>query len=220
MLRGRSSSWFNVRAAQPPSWFDDMPQPDLFGTPLPPDFRYQPDFLSGAEENALLAEIGALDFSPVEMRGVVAKRRTVHFGWTYGYYARRAEPGPPLPAFLLPYRDRTAVWAGIDPEAFVEALVTEYPPGAPIGWHRDAPQFGDVIAGLSLAGTARMKFRPYVSPSAVQPGARRPTTHDVELAPRSAYLISGIARREFEHSIPPVDGRRYSITFRTLRRAA
>jgi alkylated DNA repair dioxygenase AlkB len=64
-----------------------------------------------------------------------------------------------------------------------------------------------------------MKFRPYVSPSAVQPGARRPTTHDVELAPRSAYLISGIARREFEHSIPPVAEHRYSITFRTLRRA-
>ena len=194
-----------------------MPQTDLFGTALPPDFRYQPDFLSRAEENALLAEIGALDFAAVEMRGVVAKRRTVHFGWTYGYYARRAEPGPPLPGFLLPYRDRMAAWAGVDPEAFVEALVTEYPPGAPIGWHRDAPQFGDVVAGLSLAGTARMKFRPYVSPSALQPGARRPATHDVELEPRSAYLIAGVARREFEHSIPPVAERRYSITFRTLR---
>jgi alkylated DNA repair dioxygenase AlkB len=112
-----------------------------------------------------------------------------------------------------------AAWAEIEPEAFVEALVTEYPPGAPIGWHRDAPQFGDVIGGLSLAGTARIKFRPYVSPSEVQTGARRSATHDVELEARSAYLISGVARREFEHSIPPVAGRRYSITFRTLRRA-
>jgi len=183
----------------------------------PAGFDYQPEFLTPSEEDQLLREISALEFSSVEMRGVVARRRTVHFGWTYGCYARRAEPGPPLPSFLLPYRDRIGEWATLDPASFVEALITEYPSGAPIGWHRDAPAFGDVIAGISLESAARMKFRPYVSPSDVTPGLRRDTTHEVELEPRSAYLIAGLARREYEHSIPPVASRRYSITFRTLR---
>ena len=196
-----------------------MPQESLFGDrDLPPGFLYRADFVSRSEEQKLLADIAALEFSQVEMRGVVARRRTAHFGWTYGYYSRRSEPGPPLPAFLILYRDRSAVWAAIDPDSFVEALVTEYPQGAPIGWHRDAPMFGDVIAGISLGAACRMKFRPYVSPGEPRQGTRR-TSHEVELAARSAYLITGDARREFEHSIPAVEALRYSITFRTLRQA-
>ena len=194
-----------------------MPQASLFSdVQYPPGFDYRPDFLSELEERELLKDIRQLEFANVEMRGVVARRRTVHFGWTYGYYARRTEPGPPLPQFLLPYRDRLGTWAGVEPASFVEALVTEYPAGAPIGWHRDAPAFGDLIAGISLGNSARMKFRPYVSPSEGT-RERRETTHEVELEPRSAYLITDVARRDFEHSIPPVALHRYSITFRTLR---
>jgi DNA oxidative demethylase len=190
----------------------------LFGPSTPDGFLYRPDFVSSEEERHLAAEIGRLEFSRVEMRGAVARRRTVHYGWTYGYYARRTEPGPPLPPWLLPLRARAAAWAGIDEAEFVEGLITEYPASATIGWHRDAPMFGDVIAGISLLSPSRMKFRPYVSPSDVKPGgAPRKTTHEIELPARSAYLITGVARREFEHSIPAVDRLRYSITFRTLR---
>ena len=152
------------------------------------------------------------------MRGVVARRRTAHYGWTYGYDARTSAPGVPLPPFLLPVRERAAEWLGLEPGALAEALLTEYPPGAPIGWHRDAPMFGD-IAGISLGVACRMKFRPYVSPSRLQaesPRLPRRASHEIVLAPRSAYLITGIARKAFEHSIPPVEGMRYSITFRTL----
>jgi alkylated DNA repair dioxygenase AlkB len=190
----------------------------LFGPPVPDGFEYRPGFITSEEERELVSTIGALAFQAVEMRGVVARRRTVHYGWTYGYYARRSEPGPPLPEYLHPFRARVAAWAGLDPDRFVEALVTEYPPGAPIGWHRDAPQFGDVIAGISLLGASRMKFRRYVSPGAIPAGAPpRRSTHEIELARRSGYLITGEARRGYEHSIPPVATLRYSITFRTLR---
>ena len=197
----------------------NMTQPSLFGdAAMPQDFEYRPGFISAGEEAALLREIEALEFSKVEMRGVVARRRTVHFGWTYGYEARTTEPGVPMPVFLLPLRERAAGWIGAEPDALAEALVTEYPQGAPIGWHRDAPMFG-VIVGISLSAPCRMKFRRYVSPSAVAElgGAPRRTTHEIELAPRSAYVLKGVVRRDYEHSIPPVTERRYSITFRTVR---
>jgi DNA oxidative demethylase len=197
-------------------------QANLFASDdLPPGFGLRLEFVDPAEERALLDAIGGLSFSKVEMRGVVAKRRTIHYGWTYGYDARTSEPGVGIPAFLLPLRARTAAWAAIDPDAFGEALITEYPAGAGIGWHRDAPMFGDIIAGTSLASSCRMKFRPYVSPKDLVGAARPPrrATHEVELPARSAYLITGAARRDFEHSIPETRGLRYSITFRTLRSA-
>jgi alkylated DNA repair dioxygenase AlkB len=195
-------------------------QRSLLAADLPDGFHYREAFLSEEEERQLLDHIQTIEFSAVEMRGVVAKRRTAHYGWTYGYEARTSQPGEPLPAFLIPVRARTAQWLSVDAEDLAEALVTEYPAGAPIGWHRDAPVFGDV-AGISLASSCRMKFRPYVSPKDLADvrGPRR-TTHEIELAGRSAYLITGVARKDFEHSIPPVDRTRYSITFRTLRQSA
>ena len=192
-------------------------QPSLLASDLPEGFHYRADFVSVAEEQQLLAEIAQIEFSRVEMRGAVARRRTAHYGWTYGYDARTSEPGAPIPTFLLPIRERVARWLRVTADALAEALVTEYPPGAPIGWHRDAPMFGDV-AGISLGAPCRMRFRPYVSPRDVRE-LRKPrrATHELELARRSAYLITRIARQDFEHSIPPVEGTRYSITFRTMR---
>ena len=194
------------------------PQPSLFSSDAyPPGFHFRAEFLDEAEERALVDAIGRLEFSKVEMRGGVAKRRTVHYGWTYAYGARTSEPGAEIPGFLLPLRARAAAWAGVEPEAFAEALVTEYPAGAGIGWHRDAPMFGDIIAGVSLVSGCWMKFRPYVSPKDLRGHPPRRTTHEAELPARSAYLITGVARREYEHSIPETTGLRYSITFRTLR---
>ena len=98
------------------------------------------------------------------------------------------------------------------------ALVNEYPPGAPIGWHRDAPQYG-IVAGVCLLSTCRMKFRPYVRPDvrSSTPARRRTATHEIVLEPRSAYLMTGDSRNAYEHHIPAVTTLRYSVTFRTLR---
>jgi DNA oxidative demethylase len=193
------------------------PFPGLFGPAVPDGFSYRGDFVSSVEERDLVAAISRLNFSTVVMRGGIARRRTAHFGVTYGYDARRTAPGDALPRFLLPLRERCAAWLGVESAALEEALVTEYPAGAAIGWHRDAPMFGD-ISGVSLLTSSRMKFRPYVSPKDIKSASVRRTTHEVVLEPRSAYVLTRAARRDFEHSIPPVASLRYSITFRTLRR--
>ncbi|HJU42707.1 MAG TPA: alpha-ketoglutarate-dependent dioxygenase AlkB [Vicinamibacterales bacterium] len=193
----------------------------LFEPSLPPGFHYRADFISREEEAALIESISEIEFSEFEMRGVVARRRVAFFGRSYD-----AVPGPekPIPEFLSGIRDRLAEWAGVAPAAFAMALINEYREAAPIGWHRDAPQY-DIVAGLSLLAKCRMKLRPYVVPrlraantgGATARQAPRKTTHEIELQPRSAYLITGEARQAYEHSIPPVESLRYSITFRTLR---
>src|SRR5687767_6142888 len=125
---------------------------------LPAGFVYAPDVVSAAEQSEILERIRGLDFGEVRMRGVAARRRTVHFGWVYDYESWRIAPGPALPDFLLPLRERAGRLAGVESEGLVEALVTEYPVRAGIGWHRDAPMFGAVI-GVSLLGACRFRFR-------------------------------------------------------------
>ena len=193
-------------------------QSSLFTPVTPAGFEYTGDLITPTDERQLLTAIRTLDFSEVVMRGVTAKRRTAHFGMNYGYESRTATPGASIPEFLIPLRDRAAVWAARPSQAFVEALVTEYPAGAAIGWHRDAPMFEEII-GVSLLAACTMKLRPYISPkdSASPGGKPRRTTHEVMLEPRSAYLISGEARTGFEHHIPAVNQPRYSVTFRSLR---
>src|SRR5438132_3254454 len=176
---------------------------------LPEGFVYREDVLSSDEEAPLMEGLRTLAFGEVRMRGQLARRRTIHFGWTYGYETWRVEPGPPIPAFLRGARSRAARLAGVDPDALAEVLVTHYPTGAGIGWHRDAPAFG-VVIGVSLLGTCRFRFQHGCG------AARR--TRTVTLGPRSAYVLDGAARWQWQHAIPPGRVERYSITFRTLRR--
>ena len=186
----------------------------LLSPDTPAGFLYRDDFISAEEEAALLEEISHVEFSDFEMRGVVARRRVAFFGASYD---GSAGPARPIPEFLRPLMTRAASWAGVDPDAFAMALINEYPSGAPIGWHRDAPQY-DIVVGISLRSPGRMRFRPYVSPATTaSAGGRRTATHEIVLPPRSAYVMKGEARNDFEHSVSPVAELRYSITFRTLR---
>jgi alkylated DNA repair dioxygenase AlkB len=182
----------------------------LFGLDVPEGFQLRENFITPGEEGLLIDAIADVAFSDFELRGVVARRRVAFFGHSYDRVRVEA-----VPAFLLPLRARISDWAGVDPESFAMALINEYRPGAPIGWHRDAPQY-DIVAGVSLLSTCRMRFRPYRSPSAPNT-TRRSATHEVTLLRRSAYLMKGESRTAFEHHIPPVTDLRYSITFRTLR---
>jgi alkylated DNA repair dioxygenase AlkB len=187
----------------------------LFDVDVPDGFRYLDDFITVKEEARLAAEIARVEFSTFEMRGVVARRRVAFFGRSYD--SGRAST-PPMPPFLLPLREQIAVWANVEADAFAMALINEYGPGAPIGWHRDAPQYG-VVAGVSLLSSCTMKLRPYVRPGThtLAAGQRRIATHSIRLERRSVYLMAGESRDAYEHHIPAVSMLRYSITFRTVR---
>jgi alkylated DNA repair protein (DNA oxidative demethylase) len=176
---------------------------------LPGGLQYLPDFLSVEEEAALLCALEGVSFREVRMKGVAALRTTAHFGWEYGYEAWTLTPTTPPPAFLLPLRRRCAAHLGVAEEALEEVLLSCYPPGAGIGWHRDAPMFGPTVVGVSLGAPARMRLRRGA------PGAWQ--TCALELAPRSLYVLGGEARAVWQHTLSPLKALRYSITFRTLR---
>ena len=176
----------------------------------PEGLVYREEFVSPAEEADLLGHLEALDFRAVVMHGREARRTVRHFGLDYAYESGELVAADPLPQPLEWLRDRCAALMERDPEDLVQILVSRYPPGAGIGWHRDAPMFGSRIAGVSLRAPCRMRFQRTVG------GVRR-VAH-LDLAPRSAYLLSGAARWSWQHSIPATKDLRYSVTFRTLRR--
>lgn len=184
---------------------------DLFGQDgpaLPEGLVYRPGFVTAEEEAALIEHIAALPLQPFQFHGFEGNRRTVSFGMEYKFDGSGLRETEPFPAWLIPVRDRAAALAGVAPPAFVHALIIEYAPGAGIGWHRDRPVFGDVI-GVSLGSEAPLRFR-------LKDGTKwRRFTLPAE--PRSAYLLRGPARTEWEHSIAPLSALRYSITLRTLR---
>ena len=174
----------------------------------PEGLRYQPDLITADEERLLAERIAALPFKPFEFQGFLGNRRTVSFGWHYDFAGSRLKETDALPDFLLPVRAKAAALARVETEAFAHALVIEYAPGAGIGWHRDRPVFG-IVAGVSLLAPARLRFR--------RKAGAKWERWAVETEPRSAYVLDGPARAEWEHSIPALDALRYSVTFRTLR---
>ena len=185
-----------------------LDQLGLFGGPkLPDGFRYRPDLITREEETELLEKIRALPFKAFEFQGYTGKRRVVSYGWKYDFNERKLEPKEDIPPFLLPLREKAAAFAEIPATDLQQALVTEYDVGAPIGWHKDKAVFGDVI-GISLLSAVPFRLRREVG------GKWERVTITAE--PRSVYLLRGPSRTEWEHSIPPVDQLRYSVTFRNF----
>lgn len=176
--------------------------------PLPPGFRYAADLLSPTEETELVARLGELPLKEFEFHGYRGKRRTTSFGWRYDFDREALDRVDDMPAFLRALRERAATFAGMDPQRLQHVLVTEYAAGAGIGWHRDKAVFGEIV-GISLLAPCVFRLR-----------RKAGTTWDrvsITAEPRSAYLLSGPSRSEWEHSIPPVESLRYSVTFRNLR---
>jgi alkylated DNA repair dioxygenase AlkB len=194
---------------------EELRQAPLFDDPtrLPHGLVYRPEFITRAEEMDLLKAIAPLPFREARFQQYFAKRRVVHFHPSGGDAAYDASDDDtfssgPLPSFLDALLRRFAAWLSIDAARFVHALVTEYRPGTPIGWHRDKPAYG-IVVGLSLAGRGRMRFRP------LDTRAPRAGMVLLELEPRSVYVMQGPIRWQWQHSMLPTKELRYSITFRT-----
>ncbi len=191
-----------------------MAQQDLFDEParLPSGLLYVPDFLTADEEASALTGIGALTLREARFREYFAKRRVAHFHTERDapYYeqgsADDVDHGP-LPPWLVALRTRVAAYLAMPAAAFVHALVSEYRPGTPIGWHRDKPVYG-IVAGLSLSGSGTMRWRPLAAQEAAH-------TVSLELAPRSLYVMRDAIRSDWQHSMPPMKALRHSITLRT-----
>ena len=179
----------------------------LFADPIIPGLALREDFISAEEEARLAGHIEALGLSPFRFHGWTGKRLTRSFGWRYDFDDASFTQTEPIPGWLSAVRARAASLAGVDPNEFAHALVVRYDPGAGIGWHRDRPQFDEVV-GISLGAATTMRFRQRTAS-----GFRRA---NVLLEPRSAYLLSGEVRAEWEHSIAAHEDLRFSITFRSL----
>lgn len=185
---------------------------DLMSQAPPPDLPegmvYRPQFVGADEERELLAWLAGLPFKPFLFQGFEGRRQVVSYGWQYDFSRSHLLKADDIPPDLLPLRAKAAALAGHRPDDLQQVLINKYEPGAPIGWHRDRPVFAEVV-GVSLGAPCTFRLR------------RRTATgferRSLTLAPRSAYLLAGPARTEWEHSIPPVDELRYSITFRNFR---
>jgi len=164
--------------------------------------------VSAEEERDLVAHLKRLEFQAFQFQGYQGKRRVVSFGLHYDFNDGALHPAAAMPPFILDLRDNAARFAGIPASALTHALVTEYTEGAGIGWHRDRPVFGDVV-GISLVSPCRFRLRRWVGS-----GWQRTS---LVLEPRSAYLLRGPARIVWEHSTPPAEELRYSVTFRSVR---
>ena len=186
------------------SLFAGTAQPEL-----PSGMRYESEFLSREEEASLVAIIERLPLANMKYQQYTARRRVVSYGGQYDYSAQRLDEAEPLPGWLDALRERAGAWAGIAPERFTHALVAEYAPGTPLGWHRDVPDFEDVV-GVSLLNDAVLRFRPYPPETGTRADVRK-----LVAAPRSIYLLHGPSRWEWQHAVSPTKQLRYSITLRT-----
>lgn len=180
---------------------------DLFGEPPIPGLVYRDDFIGEAEHEALVGRLQAMELAPFRFQGWTGKRLTRSFGWRYDFDDASFSPAEPIPGWLDPLRVKAADFAGVEPGEFAHVLLARYDPGAGIGWHRDRPVF-DRVVGVSLGAPETLRFRQRTAT-----GFRR---YALPVEPRSAYLLSGEARHDWEHRIVPGEVLRFSITFRTL----
>lgn len=178
----------------------------------PQGFYYYPRFISSEEESQLLDIISKIELHTFQFQGYEAKRKVASFGYDYSFDKRSLSKGKDIPQEFQPLLEKVALQSGLDPAEIAELLVTEYPAGSVINWHRDAPPF-DLIAGISLMSDCIFKLKPHEKEK-----QGRHSIISIPVQRRSLYIMKDKARSEWQHSTAPVKQKRYSITLRTLRK--
>jgi alkylated DNA repair dioxygenase AlkB len=167
----------------------------------PEGLAYREEVVSDDEERVLAEHFALLPLTSLGFRGLLGWRRVVSCGWRYG---QARGPSGELPRLLLPLRDRAAEMAGVSAQTLQKVLVTEFPPGTATRWGRDRSRFEDFIT-LSFLTPCTLRLR------------RRDEDgweyRFLQVMPRSAYLLRGPSRRDWEHSTPPVGELRFAVTF-------
>jgi alkylated DNA repair dioxygenase AlkB len=179
---------------------------------LPDGFVYHEAFLSPDEEQHLHKVIKGISLHTFVFQGYEAKRKVASFGYDYSFDKRTLTKGREIPAGFRWLITKVSNALSIPEDVLGELLVTEYPVGSVINWHRDAPPF-DLIAGISICSDCTFKLRPHDKDK-----RSRKSTITFPVRRRSLYVMSGVSREEWQHCTAPVNEIRYSITLRTLKR--
>jgi len=180
---------------------------------FPTGFYYHPGFINQDEEEKLMETIAGTELHPFHFQGYEAKRKVASFGHDWNFEKRVLSKGQDIPVAFMWLIEKLAAFMDIRPDHFAELLVTEYPAGSVINWHRDAPPF-DIIAGISLNTDCQFRLRPQEKAKQT-----RKSVISLQVQRRSLYIMQGIARTQWQHSTLPVKNTRYSITLRSLRSA-
>jgi alkylated DNA repair dioxygenase AlkB len=145
--------------------------------------------------------------APFQFGAYEGKRLVASFGSRYDYNHHKLEPADDFPVWIRGLREEVEEFACLPAASIGQVLFTKYDAGVGIGWHRDKPHFDQVFV-LSLASSCKFRFR--------RKTGRTSQRFTLDAEPCSLYLMSGEARSVWEHSIPPVETARYSVTFRTM----
>ena len=175
-----------------------------------PGLRYVPGYLDGPAHDALVAIVDALEWQPTG-----DGRRLQFYGYWYhhtkGMYRVGDLPGWAGALAVRLHRD------GLMAEVADQVIVNDYMPGQGIRPHIDLEVFAEEIVSLSLGSPWVMDF--------IHASAGR---RSLLLDARSALVMSGAARHEWQHAIPARNSdewqgrriersRRVSLTFRKYR---
>lgn len=178
----------------------------------PEGFQYVESFITIDEEAALLKIIEGLVLHSFQFQGYEAKRKVASFGYDWSFDKQQLIKGKKIPEDFQWLVERVGQKLAKPSLNFVELLVTEYPPGSVINWHRDAPPFA-LIAGISLQTDCTFRLRPHEKEK-----QGRKAIISLPVKRRSLYIMEGEAREAWQHSTAAVEYTRYSITLRTLKK--
>jgi alkylated DNA repair dioxygenase AlkB len=177
---------------------------------LPEGFVLIENFITIEQESNLMNLISNMALETFIFQGFEAKRKTKSYGHSYNFTNRGLSKADPIPDAFNFLIEMVADKLNLERDMIEQLLVTEYPPGSVINWHRDAPPFNTII-GVSLLSDCIFRLRPYDKSK-----RGRKNIVSMPVKRRSLYMMAGPARTEWEHSISPVKEKRFSITLRTL----